>query len=221
MPATSTNPIMRIGHTGGGEHYYHRNQQYSIIALTDQNGNVKERYSYTAYGGLGIYDNGGTARATSNYDNRYTYTGSTGREWDETAELYHYRARVYDPLSGRFCSRDPIGYWGGSWCQYEFVGSRPLKALDPHGLQWSAGQVNSVENPLTDSYQAKEQFLKMLLPMCDNCTCTDCDIEDCKNDVRRAADAIKYTFRKNGRLPPEYLNPNYSPNSEQEKRTIA
>jgi hypothetical protein len=24
-------PVMRIGHTGGGEHYYHRNQQYSII----------------------------------------------------------------------------------------------------------------------------------------------------------------------------------------------
>ncbi len=121
---------MRIGHTGGGEHYYHRNQQYSITALTDQNGNVKERYSYTAYGKLGIYDNGGTARTTSNYDNRYTYTG---REWDETAELYHYRARMYDPLSGRFCSRDPIGYVENQ-SLYQYVKASPLNRTDPSGL---------------------------------------------------------------------------------------
>ncbi len=123
-------PIMRIGHTGGGEHYYHRNQQYSIVAFSDQNGNIKERYSYTAYGGLGIYDPGGVARSSSNYDNRYTYTG---REWDEELELYHFRARTYDPLTGRFCSRDPIGFEGSPWNLYEYAFTNPTRLNDPYG----------------------------------------------------------------------------------------
>ncbi len=38
----------------------------------------------------------------------------TGREWDEEIGLYHYRARYYDPVVGRFLSEDPIGFfWGG------------------------------------------------------------------------------------------------------------
>ncbi len=123
--------IMRIGHTGGGEHYYHRNQQYSVVALSDQNGNIKERYSYTAYGGLGIYDNGGTARTTSNYDNRYTYTG---REWDEELELYHYRARMYDPLTGRFLGRDPIREIYALASCYQGFRGRALNHVDPLGL---------------------------------------------------------------------------------------
>jgi len=62
--------------------------------------------------------------------NRYTFTG---REWDEELELYHYRARMYDPLSGRFCSRDPIGFDGSKWNTYEYVSGSPLVSLDPTG----------------------------------------------------------------------------------------
>ncbi len=122
-------PIMRIGHTGGGEHYYHRNQQYSIVAITNGSGSIKERYAYTAYGELSIFDGGGTARSSSNYDIRHTYTG---REWDEVAEIYHYRARVYDPLSGRFLGRDPIGYWDEFSLYASYVG---LASTDPSGLK--------------------------------------------------------------------------------------
>ncbi|MFN9770316.1 MAG: hypothetical protein ACK56J_14715, partial [Planctomycetota bacterium] len=32
--------------------YYHRNQQYSIVALSDAAGTLVERYAYTAYGEL-------------------------------------------------------------------------------------------------------------------------------------------------------------------------
>ena len=59
--------------TGDNELYYHRNQQYSIIGLTNAAGTLVERYSYTAYGTLGIYDASGTVRTTSTYANRYTY----------------------------------------------------------------------------------------------------------------------------------------------------
>uniref|UniRef100_UPI003D2702F5 RHS repeat domain-containing protein n=1 Tax=Rhodopirellula europaea TaxID=1263866 RepID=UPI003D2702F5 len=103
---------------------------YSIVALTNSSGSITERYAYDAYGDLTITDASGTVRTTSSDDNRYTYTG---REWDETIELYHYRARMYDPKAGRFIGRDPIGYEGSPWNLFEFLGGNPLMRVDPGG----------------------------------------------------------------------------------------
>lgn len=81
---------------------------------------------------------GGTVQTSSASGNRYTYTG---REWDEELELYHYRARMYDPASGRFCGRDPIGYYRMSFGLYGYVGSRVLVAIDPSGMAIVTGPV--------------------------------------------------------------------------------
>ena len=121
-------PVMRAG--AGSLTYFHRNQQYSIVALTDSAGSIKERYSYTAYGSPTIFDGNGAVLTSSVENNHYTYTG---REWDRDIKLYHFRARMYDAISGRFCSRDPIGYWDGL-NQYEFVRSNPIREIDPFGL---------------------------------------------------------------------------------------
>ncbi|QDV45072.1 tRNA3(Ser)-specific nuclease WapA precursor [Stieleria neptunia] len=109
---------------------YDGTQQYSITALTDSSGMIKERCAYDAYGNLSIFDASGTARTSTAEGNRYTYTG---REWDNVLDLYHYRARMYDPLSGRFCSRDPIGYEGSPWNLYEYVNGQPTTNVDPTG----------------------------------------------------------------------------------------
>jgi len=122
-------PVMRAG--TGGLRYYHRNQQYSITALTSGGGAVTERYAYSAYGTPTITDAAGTARTTSAEDNRYLYTG---REWDENLDLYHYRARMYDPVSGRFCSRDPIGYWFSTNNLYSYTNASPLIWMDFTGM---------------------------------------------------------------------------------------
>lgn len=98
-------PVVRDG--TGGLRYYHRGQQYSVTALTDSSGGIVERYAYDAYGNLSVFDGSGTARTTTAEGNRYTYTG---REYDDVLDLYHYRARMYDSIAGRFCSRDPIGH---------------------------------------------------------------------------------------------------------------
>ena len=119
---------MRTG--GSGLRYYHRSQQYSITALNDSTGSVKERYSYDAYGTPTIADANGVVRFTSAENNRYT---CTGREWDESLEAYHFRARIYLPALGRFGSRDPIGYSGGMNA-YQFVASNPMYFTDPSGL---------------------------------------------------------------------------------------
>ncbi len=114
--------------TGDNALYYHRNQQYSIVGLTNAAGTLVERYSYTAYGTLGIYDASGTVRTTSTYANRYTYTG---REWDADLRLYHFRARWYDPATGGFISRDPLGYVDGMSLYRGYFG---VKGVDPTGF---------------------------------------------------------------------------------------
>ncbi len=123
-------PVVRKAAGAGGTiHYYHRNQQYSITAMTTSTGVVAERYAYTAYGQPTILNASGTVLTSSAVGNRYTYTG---REWDETLGLHHFRARWMSPLAGRFLGRDPIGYEDGILLQ-EYVDSNPLLYIDPSG----------------------------------------------------------------------------------------
>jgi RHS repeat-associated protein len=109
---------------------YHGNQQYSVTALSDSSGNVSERYAYTAYGQPTFLNASGTVQTSSAASNRYTYTG---REWDSTLSLHHFRARWMSGLSGRFLSRDPIGFDGSEWDLYEQVESSPMSRTDPDG----------------------------------------------------------------------------------------
>jgi RHS repeat-associated protein len=120
-------PISR--RESGNIAYFHRNQQYSIVALTNATGAVIERYSYTAHGQLTMYNAAGTILAASAFDNRYTYTG---REWDAALALHYFRARWYDPLAGRFIGRDPLGYVDGMGL---YSGYMALSSEDPLGLK--------------------------------------------------------------------------------------
>ncbi len=126
-------PVVRKGAgTGGTIHYYHRNQQYSITAVTTSAGAIAERYAYSAYGEPAILDGSGTVLSISSINNRYTYTG---REWDGTVGLYHFRARWMSPKTGRFLGRDPIGFDGSPWNTFEFIHGRILQDFDPFGLR--------------------------------------------------------------------------------------
>ena len=106
------------------------NQQYSILALTDSSGNVSERYAYTAYGQPTFLNASATVQTSSATGNRYTYTA---REWDATLGLHHFRARWMSGLTGRFLTRDPVGYRGGK-NQFSFVSNHALTGRDPLGL---------------------------------------------------------------------------------------
>jgi RHS repeat-associated protein len=122
-------PVVRkTAGTGGTLVYFHRNHQYSITAITTSAGAISERYAYTAYGQPTILNASGTVISATTLSNRYTYTG---REWDATLGLYHFRERWMSPIAGRFLSRDPIGYFDRVGL-YE-CGLR-LNALDPRGL---------------------------------------------------------------------------------------
>lgn len=123
-------PVFRYKPTGSESIYFHRNQQYSVVALTNGSGSIVERYAYSAYGVPTIADSSGSVLTSSAYSNRYTYTG---REWDPVLLMYHYRARMYDANLGRFCSRDPIGFGGESYNLMRYGNGRPFDNVDPTG----------------------------------------------------------------------------------------
>jgi len=49
--------------------------------------------------------------------------------------LYYYRARYYDPGTGRFLNEDPITF-GGGINFYRYGGNNPLSGIDPLGLSF-------------------------------------------------------------------------------------
>ncbi|MBH9751054.1 RHS repeat-associated core domain-containing protein, partial [Clostridioides difficile] len=72
----------------GGRRYLHADRQGSIIAWSDNNGAVQATYAYGPYGEPQGWSG-----------SRFRYTGQIALP---ELQLYHYKARVYDPIAGRF-----------------------------------------------------------------------------------------------------------------------
>jgi RHS repeat-associated protein len=93
----------------------------STVELTDATGATEEQYSYSPYGSQ--------SAAGMTTSNSYAYTG---REFDGLGVDY-YRARYYNPTTGRFLSEDPIGFAGGLNL-YAYARNNPVSNKDPLGL---------------------------------------------------------------------------------------
>ncbi|MFA5794301.1 MAG: SDR family NAD(P)-dependent oxidoreductase [Candidatus Brocadiia bacterium] len=124
--------VLTMETSGGQRYYYHTNLQGSVYAVTDNTGNVVERYKYSAYGKCTILEpDGTTERADTAIGNRITYTG---REYDAESGLYYYRARYYSAEMGRFISKDPLDD-DSLFNAYAYVGNNPVNFADPMGLR--------------------------------------------------------------------------------------
>jgi len=142
------------------------NHQYSITAVTTSAGAIAERYAYSAYGQPTISDASASVLSSSAINNRYTYTG---REWDATLGLHHFRARWLSPIAGRFLRRDPIGYRGGI-NTYGFLLRTNLRSTDPSGLHDycfaspGCSETNAKGNCGADLTDAFSQYLSFITP---------------------------------------------------------
>jgi len=120
---------------------HHGDQIGSSRAMTDSSAAVVRRTVYTAFGERILEDNGGGEYAMA--PSRYGYAGAWGYEQDlaaadeDPADLgfIHIGERWYDPGSGRFLQRDPIGI-GGGLNVYAYVVNEPIRRVDPTGLTW-------------------------------------------------------------------------------------
>ncbi len=133
---------IRIGNTGGivaeirhndttcasgyqsGTFYYHYNHSGDVIAVSDSAGNLVFKADYDAYGKITRIDSG-------SFVPRYTF--STKRYFSELG-LYYYGYRWYLPELGRWTTKDPIGFKGGTINVYEFCRNNPLFSIDEYGL---------------------------------------------------------------------------------------
>jgi RHS repeat-associated protein len=111
-------------------YYYHFDGLGSVVALSDVNSVLVERYTYDVFGRPTIRDANGTEITASAFANPYLFTG---RAYDAETGLYYYRARYYDFATGRFLQADPTGYSDGLNL-YAYVGNNPLTWVDPLGL---------------------------------------------------------------------------------------
>ncbi|WP_029914165.1 RHS repeat-associated core domain-containing protein [Pelobacter seleniigenes] len=107
----------------GQTYYYHADGLGSIVAITDSSQTIVQHYDYETFGQL---------TASDDFTSSYAFTG---REWDEDLSLYYYRARYYDAQTGRFISKDPIGFAGGDVNVYRYVGNNSANEIDPLGLK--------------------------------------------------------------------------------------
>jgi RHS repeat-associated protein len=169
--------VMRCKAPGGNwlDYFYGHDHLYSVVCLFDAAGAPAERYEYDAYGKARIFTAGTDGQwftaddaetIASSYGNPYTFTG---RELDYldggSLQIMYFRTRTYDPQTGRFMQRDPLGINPAGGIKnpfrkhkqhiagmnlYEYVKSNSLLGKDAFGLCGFTSRGIPTENYIED-----------------------------------------------------------------------
>lgn len=110
--------------------YIHTDALGSVVAETDESGNVIKRYDYEPYGGVvdGPVTDG---------------PGYTGHVSDAATGLSYMQQRYYDPQLGLFLSVDPVSpndKPGSAFNRYRYAAGNPYRFVDPDGRQERAAE---------------------------------------------------------------------------------
>lgn len=116
--------LLWIASQANGTHYATSDGSGNVVGLFDTSGSISARYVYSPFGEL-LQLSGGAIAA----ENPWRFSS---KRQDPTTDWIHYEYRIYDPMSGRWLSRDPIGEAGGENL-YGFVGNDPVNQVDPDG----------------------------------------------------------------------------------------
>ncbi|MBQ7190163.1 MAG: hypothetical protein IJR99_12175 [Kiritimatiellae bacterium] len=115
----------------------------TVHALVGTNGTSQLWFTYDSWGNITVASQPLSFSASQL---RFTWQG---REYSHATALYSFRARWYDPASGRWLSKDPIGLEGGLNL-YEAFGNNPVCFRDPEGLRWGINRNGPAITPVTN-----------------------------------------------------------------------
>jgi RHS repeat-associated protein len=131
--ATTYTPGLGHRYTGINPRFYHSDWVGSTCYLSDSSGNFfPSALRYDAFGNR-------TALAGPNQPTPFQFAGGWGyeAEYSDSTEPYlglsYLEQRYYEPATGRFISRDPIGFAGGLNL-YAYCDNDPVDMVDPDGL---------------------------------------------------------------------------------------
>lgn len=136
---------------GGVYRTYHFDLRGSTVALTNEAGQVTDRFQYAPYGEM-VYRSGNTATP-------FLFSGRYGVMTDES-DLYYMRARYYNPVAKRFLSPDPLtGQVSNPQSQnlYTYCEGKPVNYVDPMGHNEIAGFMEEY-NPIYDRFNFIESW---------------------------------------------------------------
>jgi RHS repeat-associated protein len=117
--------LLSVNTVGGSVHYPTYDGNGNITEYLTAAGDVAAHFEYDPFGNLTA---GSSANAAS-----FPYRFST-KPQDAVTGLYYYGYRWYDPLTGRWPSRDPIGERGGVNL-YGFIYNSPSATVDVEGMR--------------------------------------------------------------------------------------
>ncbi len=78
--------------------------------------------------------------------------GFAGGLFDRDTGLVRFGARDYDPHTGRWTAKDPIGFGGGDTSLYNYCFGDPVNAVDPSGLSGTLTIQSSGDGRLTSGH---------------------------------------------------------------------
>jgi RHS repeat-associated protein len=104
--------------------FYHGNQIGTTRFMTSWTVIPGDSAVYTAFG-----------ERIDGTNHRYGYAGAWGYRSHDDLPFLHVGHRYYDPGTGRFLQRDPVGIRGGANV-YLYAGANPLIFVDPNGLDF-------------------------------------------------------------------------------------
>jgi RHS repeat-associated protein len=109
--------------------------QYSAAYTHDARGNRSDRqFQVSSFQSQAAYGYDAFGRMLSDNPSSLTAYRFSSKEWDADAQLYYFGFRWYDPDTGTWTSKDPLGFSGGDINVLSMLHNNAVISADPYGL---------------------------------------------------------------------------------------